>query len=307
MKHNTLFLNLQWTLQRKLSQFIGIVFDCQWRVVKNPIIWIFIKWYRVDLSEYYYTVIKDYKSANDFFIRRLKDKTRGNFENKEVIGSPVDGYISQMGAINGQTLVQAKQRTYTLSDLLAKDEDLVQLFQEGHFLTLYLAPKDYHRVHMPISGVLQQMIYVPGWLFSVGPRNTERVSQLFTRNERVISIFKTPNGPMAIILVGSLLVGSLATAWHENIISRTSQTKIQKWDYQNQDYALDRMADMGYFKLGSTVILLFGKEQVKWAESLHLDQRVHLNQPLGKINSNNDFQNDAHPAKVSLISEGKVD
>ncbi|MFU8798163.1 MAG: archaetidylserine decarboxylase, partial [Gammaproteobacteria bacterium] len=187
--------------------------------------------------------------------------------------------ISQLGDIQKGRIFQAKGMDYDLGELLGGSEHET-LFTEGKFATLYLAPRDYHRIHMPIEGDLQTMIHVPGKLFSVNAKTTNRVPRLFARNERVIAIFSTPIGPMAIVLVGAMIVASIHTAWHGQV-TPPEHKAITLWDYTTQPIHLERAAEMGHFQLGSTVIVIFPKDTMHWADYLQPGQSVHLGQKMG--------------------------
>jgi phosphatidylserine decarboxylase len=176
---------------------------------------------------------------------------------------PVDGAISQFGAIDGERIFQAKGHSYTATQLLGGDSALAAHFQGGHFATLYLSPKDYHRIHMPMAGRLLRMIHVPGELFSVNPATARGVPGLFARNERVVCVFDGPNGPWVNVLVGATIVGSMATVWH-GVVNPPRPGTLREWDYNGQNIELQQGAEMGRFLLGSTVVLLFPKGPLKF-------------------------------------------
>ena len=219
--------------QHLLSRLIGILANSHLAWLKNLMIASFIKYYNVDLSSAEETNISKYATFNDFFTRKLKDSNRPISQNENTIVSPADGIISQIGDINNDLLLQAKGHKYNLNSLLT-EENLASRFVDGKFATIYLSPKDYHRVHMPITGTLQEMIYVPGKLFSVNAETAEQVPNLFARNERVISIFETQIGKMAVIMVGAMIVASIHTAWASKVAPNKSKT-IQKWDYRHKE------------------------------------------------------------------------
>lgn len=271
-----------WFLQQLLSRWVGHLCHCRWRWLKNGLIRLFIRQYQVDMSSCIRKKPTDYISFNDFFLRRLTATARPLTTLPEAVACPVDGIISQIGNIQQGELLQAKNQYYALETLLGGDQEIPALFQNGHFVTLYLAPKDYHRVHMPLTGTLQQMIYVPGSLFSVSPQNTQNIPSLFTRNERVISIFKTHNGSMAIIQIGALLVASISTVWASPVTSHKNK-KIQRWHYYQEPLLLDRGVEMGHFSLGSTVILLFPQQKMCWNEQLKAGDIVQVGQAIGTV------------------------
>jgi phosphatidylserine decarboxylase len=245
----------------------------------------FINLYHVDMNLAHSTEVHDYASFNQFFTRALKPTARPLAE-MDVI-SPVDAQISQIGKIDNGILLQAKGRFFQLDDLLGGHIEIANLFRQGLFCTLYLSPKDYHRIHIPTTGQLTDMVYVPGRLFSVNQRTTRVVPNLFARNERVICLFETKMGPMALILVGALFVGSIETVWAGTVTpNRLSQ--IQHWHYPPETApVLAKGAEMGRFNMGSTVIVLLDANRVGWLEHLAAQQRVLMGQNLAKANLRN--------------------
>ncbi len=223
-----------------------------------------IKWfvdrYRVNMGEAANPDINSYKTFNDFFTRALKEGIRPICD-EGFLASPVDGEVSQAGRIRQHYLIQAKNYDYTTLDLLAGDKNLAEKFDDGNFATLYLAPRDYHRIHMPIDARLVGMKHVPGRLFSVNPLTARNIPNLFARNERVICLFKTKVGMMAQILVGATIVGSIETTWH-GTVKGTHGHKVCNFRYQGEAISLKKGQEMGRFKLGSTVILLFEKNAI---------------------------------------------
>jgi phosphatidylserine decarboxylase len=267
--------------QHGLTAFAGCLADVKNPRVKNYIIRRFISKYSVNMSE---ALIEDpglYSSFNDFFIRPLKPECRP-LAQADII-SPVDGCVSEIGMINEGQLVQAKGRYYSVEELLSCDLVTAQQFIQGQFVTLYLSPKDYHRVHMPMDAELQSMTFIPGALFSVQPTTTRMVPKLFARNERLAVFFKTKVGPMAMVLVGATIVGAIGTSWHGDL--KRGKNKIS-FDY-TQDATHKKIArgnEMGFFKLGSTVVLLFANgNQVRWLESLKAGSTVRFGQAIGCI------------------------
>ncbi|WP_253180928.1 archaetidylserine decarboxylase [Candidatus Marithrix sp. Canyon 246] len=221
--------------------------------------------------------ISDYNSFNQFFTRSLKATARP-LAATDII-SPVDAQISQIGKINNGSLIQAKGRYFQLDDLLAGQTDMVNLFKQGLFTTLYLAPKDYHRIHMPITGRLKDMVYVPGRLFSVNQRTSRAVPNLFARNERVICLFETELGPMAMILVGALFVGSIDTVW-AGTVAPSRLSSIKRWNYSEP--VLEKGAEMGRFNMGSTVIILHDAQHVAWLSELKPQQNLNMGEGLAQ-------------------------
>ncbi|MAD74288.1 MAG: phosphatidylserine decarboxylase [Rheinheimera sp.] len=224
----------------------------------------FIKAYNIDMSEAQLERPQDYASFNEFFTRPLKDGIRPLASEPNIVAHPVDGAISQLGPIVDGKLVQAKHHNYSLQNLLGGLEQTAAPFAGGTFATIYLAPKDYHRIHMPVSGTLREMIYIPGELFSVNPLTAECVKDLFALNERVVTIFDTEFGPMALVLVGATIVASIETVW-AGTVTPPAGKNIFRWSYPakgNTAVKLEKGAEMGRFKLGSTVVLAFPEGKV---------------------------------------------
>jgi len=269
--------------QHTLSRLVYRIARCEWPPLKNLLIRSFIAWFKVDMSMAMQSEISTYKHFNHFFTRALKASARPIAGDARIIVSPVDGRISQIGKIASGEIFQAKKRSYNLAALLAGDENAVKAFTDGSFATLYLSPRDYHRVHMPLEGKLLRMIYVPGRLYSVNTHTTRVVNNLFARNERVISIFDTGFGPMAIIMVGALNVGSMETVWAGEV-TPARKREISTLDYSGsgREIRLKRGHEMGRFNMGSTVILLFGKDAIDWSPRMHPDRPVSMGEPLAK-------------------------
>ena len=214
----------------------------------------FVDFYGVDMSEAADPDITHYATFNDFFTRPLKPGARPLASTPWIC--PVDGAISQFGRTDRDQILQAKGHHYAIAALLGGDEALAERFEHGSFATLYLSPKDYHRVHMPCDGRLLRMVYVPGTLFSVNPVTARAVPGLFARNERVVCVFDTPHGPMVLTLVGATIVGSMATVWH-GTVNASRSGRMGEWHYEGKNVVLARGEEMGRFMLGSTVVLLF--------------------------------------------------
>ena len=213
----------------------------------------FVGKYNVNMDEAANADIHSYPSFNDFFTRALKPGARPLAQADLVC--PVDGAISQFGPIAGDQIFQAKGHAYSTQALLAGDAALAAQFQNGSFATLYLSPKDYHRIHMPCAGVLQSMVYVPGDLFSVNPATARAIPGLFARNERVVCHFQGEHGPFAMVLVGATVVGSMATVWH-GVVNPPRLPDVRRWDYTDGKIRLNQGDEMGRFLLGSTVVML---------------------------------------------------
>jgi phosphatidylserine decarboxylase len=216
----------------------------------------FARRYRVNMVEAANPDIASYATFNDFFTRELQAGARPLAQADLIC--PVDGAISQFGAIQGQQIFQAKGHQYSCTALVGGDAALAAQFEGGHFATLYLSPRDYHRIHMPCAGRLTRMIYVPGELFSVNPTTARGVPGLFARNERVVCVFEGEHGPFVLVLVGATIVGSMATVWH-GPINNPRAGRLCDWRYEDQRIALRRGEEMGRFLLGSTVVMLFPK------------------------------------------------
>ena len=240
----------------------------------------FIARYKVDMSEAANPDIASYATFNDFFARALREGARPLAQADWVC--PADGVISQLGPIQLGQLIQAKGHHYSATALLGGDEALAGLFNGGHFATIYLSPRDYHRIHMPCEGRLRQMIYVPGDLYSVNFATAEAVPGLFARNERVISVFDTACGPLALVMVGATIVGSMATVWHGTVNPPRTYYPRQ-WRYRENAPVLGQGAEMGRFQLGSTVIVLWPREAaLHFEDGLQPGQSVRMGQALAQ-------------------------
>ena len=214
----------------------------------------FVGRYQVNMAEAANPDIASYASFNDFFTRALKDGARPLAEASLIC--PVDGAISQFGPIAQDQVFQAKGHSYSTTALVGGDAALGARFENGHFATLYLSPRDYHRIHMPCAGELTRMIHVPGELFSVNPTTARGVPGLFARNERVVCVFESDQGPFVLVLVGATIVGSMATVWHGQVNPPRTGT-LRQWDYAPGQVRLQKGEEMGRFLLGSTVVMLF--------------------------------------------------
>ena len=267
--------------QHCLSRFAGWMACCKQPWLKNRLIKNFIHDYQVDMSLAVKENPNDYSHFNEFFTRALKPEKRPIASAPGAIVSPVDGTISQLGDIHEGQLIQAKKVNYSLQALLGGSSELASQFQQGKFATFYLSPKDYHRVHSPCEGKLREMIYVPGRLFSVNKQTTDQLPQLFVRNERIITLFTTPAGPMAVILVGAMLVASMSTVW-EGVITPSASRQIRHWHYAENAVSLARGGELGRFQLGSTVIVLFSANQIRWSDSLVPDKKVQFGECIGQ-------------------------
>jgi len=240
----------------------------------------FVAHYKVDMSEAANPDIESYATFNDFFTRPLREGVRPIAPTDFI--SPVDAAISQFGPIEHDQIFQAKGHSYSSRALVGGDQQLAHQFDHGHFATLYLAPRDYHRIHMPCDGRLTRMIYVPGELFSVNPLTARHVPGLFARNERVVCVFDCPHGPMVLVLVGATIVGSMATVWH-GVINPPRTKEIREWRYDDREIYLAKGAEMGRFLLGSTVVMLFPKNVLTFVQDWAPSRGVKLGEPMATV------------------------
>jgi len=246
-----------------MTRLAGLVASAEWGSVTTWVIKRFVKRYNVNMNEAANADPAHYKSFNEFFTRPLKDGVRPLSSSEWVC--PVDGAISQCGAIERDQIFQAKGHHYSTRALVGGDAALAAQFQNGQFATLYLSPRDYHRIHMPMAGKLLRMIHVPGDLFSVNPTTARGVPGLFARNERVVCEFETEKGPMVLVLVGATIVGSMATVWHGQVNPPRPGT-VREWRYESQDVRLQKGEEMGRFLLGSTVVMLFPENSLRFPD-----------------------------------------
>jgi len=251
---------------------------------KNFFITKFIGMYGVDMSQAQNENVQNFKCFNEFFTRPLKPEARPIAEGEKTILSPVDGTVSEIGRIKNGQIFQAKGKNYSLETLVGGSPERAQFYEDGYFATLYLSPRDYHRIHMPISGRIREMVHVPGRLFSVSPSTARSVNSLFARNERVVAGFSTDAGPMAMILVGAIFVSSMETVW-AGTITPPNGKNLRQWSYDTQDpINLERADEMGRFNMGSTVILLFSKDSIQWEENLKCGTKIQFGEKIGQIN-----------------------
>lgn len=278
-----LFIASQYVLpQHLLSRAVGTLADAEMEWVKNPLIDLFIKQFGVNMSEAQRQTAGEFKSFNDFFTRELIDGARPIEGDASVLSSPADGAVSQLGEIVDGRVFQAKGQDYCLTELLGGDAQRAAPFMGGEFATIYLSPKDYHRVHMPMKGTLRDMIYVPGDLFSVNQVTAENVPRLFARNERVVCIFDTEKGPMAMVLVGAMIVAAVETVWAGHIAPPRRELKVTEYGAPTP-VSLEKGAEMGRFKLGSTVILCHPKDTVKWSENLKAGTPLRMGEAIADL------------------------
>ena len=279
-----LFALLQYPLPHHfLSRLMWLLTRLQMGVLTHWMIATFVRHFRVNMDEAADSNVSAYASFNKFFTRALKPGVRAIVSGNGQLACPVDGTISQAGAIHQNRLFQAKGHDYTLESLLGGDTALAAEFANGTFATIYLSPRDYHRIHMPDAGRLRRTLFVPGRLFSVNSATARQVPGLFARNERLVCIFDTTHGPMAVILVGALFVGSMETVW-DGAIAPPWLPGAKPVDTQKTgaNITLERGMEMGRFNMGSTVILLFGENAMQLDSALRESQPVKLGQLLGE-------------------------
>jgi len=267
--------------QHGLSRCANWATRRRWRGWKNLLIKIFIRIYGVDMSLALEPDYHNFDNFNAFFTRELRPGVRPVADDPLIIACPVDGSISRIGNISDATIIQAKDHDYTLTELLAGDAELSECFRNGRFATLYLSPKDYHRVHMPVAGHLQAMTCVPGRLFPVNQPSTRNVPRLFARNERIINIFATGFGMMAVVMVGALCVGSMDTVWAGNVVPLKPRA-LRTCNYAQDSISLKKGQELGRFNMGSSVILLFERGRMEWLPELTDGSEVVMGQNLGR-------------------------
>ncbi|MGZ8165023.1 MAG: archaetidylserine decarboxylase [Methylobacter sp.] len=265
-----------------LSSMMSKLTHSENRILKKLFISQIIRHYGVDMGEALEEDITTFKSFNHFFTRELKPGIRSINNEQGVVVSPADGMVSQAGNITDGKIFQAKGKSFTATELLGGSQERARPFNNGLFTTIYLAPKDYHRLHMPLTGALTEMIHIPGRLFSVNTATTRSVPGLFARNERVVTLFDTDAGPMALVLVGAIFVSSIETVWH-GVVTPPSITSMRSWHYQDNAPKLKIGQEMGRFNMGSTVIVLFGKDKVQWDAEFQANKVVKLGEKIGKI------------------------
>lgn len=264
-----------------LSNMMSKLTHCENKAWKNLFIKQIIRHYGVNMDEAMEQDINAYKSFNHFFTRELKPGVRPLTTENNAIACPADGAVSQAGDITDGKIFQAKGKSFTATDLLGGSAERAEPFNNGIFATIYLAPKDYHRLHMPLTGTLREMVHIPGRLFSVNTATANSVPGLFARNERVVAIFDTDSGPMALVLVGAIFVSSIETVWH-GVVTPPSIASVQSWRYQDNPPTLQIGEEMGRFNMGSTIIVLFGNNKVQWDSEFKANMAVKLGETIGR-------------------------
>lgn len=277
MNKDSLFIFLQYLIpQHALSRLVGWFASSEIGFIKSTFINNFAKKYGINMQEAKQEDLNAYASFNDFFTRELKDGARPIAEGEGTLVSPADGAVSQLGKIELGRVFQAKGRDFSVTELLGGDSDRAATFLNGDFATIYLSPKDYHRVHMPCAGKLLETIYVPGDLFSVNPTTAQGVDGLFARNERLVCMFETEYGPMALVLVGAMIVAGIETVWSGQVCPLPKQAQVQ--DYTQTEIRLEKGEEMGRFKLGSTVVLCFPENAVSFMEEMKAESPTVMGQ-----------------------------
>lgn len=268
-----------------ISRLAGNLASAQMGKFTTLLIDSFIKHYDVNMKEAKITDTSKYKTFNDFFTRELKKGARTISEDKKTLTMPADGTISEFGDIYKDAILQAKNHYYSLEALVGGNKEDAKSFENGTFLTTYLSPKDYHRVHMPFKGKLEKMVFIPGDLFSVNPLTAQNVDNLFARNERVVCFFKNEKiGRFAVVMVGATIVASIETVFAGTVAPKCGK-EITIYDYKKDNIVLEKADELGRFKLGSTTICLFEQGKVNLAKGLKQGLSTKMGTPLGEINS----------------------
>ncbi len=277
------FVFLQYiTPQHTLSRIAGVLADCKVGWFKNFFITKFIDTYGVNMAEALDSTPENYPCFNEFFCRALKPEARPICTDADALTCPVDGAVSQRGKINAGRIFQAKGRDYSAQELLGGDENIAQAFTNGEFTTIYLSPKDYHRLHMPMAGKLISMSHVPGDLFSVNPATTDNVPRLFARNERLVCVFDTEIGPMALVLVGAMIVASIETTW-AGLVAPVGK-RVSTHNYGGPAPTFEKGEEFARFKLGSTIVMLFPENSIAWSETFQANSKVFMGERIAQVN-----------------------
>ncbi|VFP83202.1 archaetidylserine decarboxylase [Candidatus Erwinia haradaeae] len=276
--------------KKALTELVGWAAERRLGWLTKAVIDAFVWYYKVDMQEFQQTDTASYNTFNEFFVRPLRDDLYPVKSNSNLLICPASGIISELGLIQGDQIVQAKAHSYSLLSLLAGNYTMTELFKDGMFVTIYLSPKDYHRVHMPCNGILREMIYVPGDLYALNFLMRASMPNLFARNERLICRFDTPFGPMVQILVGATIVGSIETVW-SGTVTPPRQGIIKCWNWpvnhtESDIITLRKGDEMGRFKLGSTVITLFSSGKIILDSSLLAGSQVRLGAPFATRDEN---------------------
>ena len=283
---DTLFVLLQHLLpQHLLSRITGWLAENRTPWLKNLLIERFAAHFNVDMSEAAEPDLRGYENFNAFFTRPLRPDARPVSAASGKVLSPADGAISQLGNIEHGRIFQAKGQGFNVEELLGGDSARAEVFKDGAFATIYLSPRDYHRVHMPLDGELTAETYIPGELYSVNQTTAENVQRLFARNERLVCYFDTPAGPMAMVLVGAMIVAGIETVWGGQVAPPPRTPLTVDYRQTPSSVELQQSQEMGRFKLGSTVILLFPGQAVTWESELQANTALRLNQVIATMHS----------------------
>lgn len=279
----TLETLLQYLLCNRLTaHLLHFLAFCENEKVKNMLIKNFGKHYKINTKEAVSRNLKRYPHFNSFYTRKLKADARSITDLENGIACPVDGIVTQAGIIKEGDIIQAKGKNYSVSSLLGADNQNINSFEKGIFTTLYLSPKDYHRVHMPFNGTLSETVHIPGRLFNIVPSLIERRPSLYAKNERVISFFDTELGPMALVMVGSIFSSSIETVW-DGVITPPFSSEIRHWNYPYNPPKVNKGDEVGHFNLGSTVILLFANNKISWEKDLIIGKTVKMGELIGRL------------------------
>lgn len=265
-----------------LSRFAGLLTTRKSRWFNYFLIKSFIIFFKINLQQVSRKNLHQYKNFNDFFTRELSSEIMSQLSANDQFCSPAEGILSEWGLIAQNQLIQAKGIYYDLGSLLGESTGFQETFEATSFMTIYLAPKNYHRVHMPMAGQLIKMAYIPGQLFPVNSWATQHIPQLFCQNERLICQFLTEKGSLIIILVGAFLVGSISTSWLGDV-NPAHSLNLKIWDYQRDPIFLKQYQELGLFKYGSTVIVLFSNQTVQWKPDLKKPTNLNLGDPLATL------------------------
>jgi phosphatidylserine decarboxylase len=277
------FILLQYLLPHHLlSRLVGYFAASKTPWIKRHFINWFARRYRVDMREAAHPDLESYASFNAFFTRALREGARPISEEPGAIVCPADGALCAYGDVQNETVFQAKGKQFSLTALLGGDAARAAPFRGGRFAIVYLSPRDYHRVHIPFSGTLREMVYVPGRLFSVNQKTTENVDALFARNERAVCLFDTPQGPMAVVMVGAMIVAGIETVWAGQVAPSSNGLSVNDYRQAAPPVHLEKGLELGRFKLGSTAIVLFGPNMMAWDE-LTDGQSLRMGQRIGKL------------------------
>ncbi len=267
-----------------LSQIVGRLSRMENEAFKNQLIRRFGRRYKTNTREAVSRSLDRYPNLNAFYTRALKPEARPITKLASGIACPADGTVSQAGHISGGEIVQAKGRTFSVKALLGGDSEHSNAFEKGIFATIVLAPGDYHRVHMPFDGTLLETVHIPGRLFAVNQVTQHNLSNLYARNERLVSFFESKAGPMALVMVGSVFSASIETVW-DGVVTPPTHAEIRHWNYPYNPPSRKKGEEMGRFNMGSTVILLFADDKMSWEDDLVAGVPVRVGQLIGKVGS----------------------